>query len=151
MKQKGIITNNYNTVTNCDSLIKCEYTALNQHSGQSILQDAEWFGMPMDKWVRHIISIHFDPVDGSQYWLQREKMLGINARKDIVSLDDLHILGPMEEEDLRRYPLEYFIPIIYLVNKDELILGETAGTTGLPKVTAYLKNEFYMTFVEWFR
>lgn len=150
-KYDGITINNCNIATNCDSFVESEPKTLNQRFGQPILQDAKWFGMPIDKWVRHIISIHFDPVNGSQYWLQKEKMLGINARRDIFSLDDLHILGPMEEEDLRRYPLEYFIPIIYLENKEELILGETAGTTGLPKVTAYLKNEFYTTFVEWFR
>ena len=151
MNRNGIITSNHNTTVNCNLFIKHERTTLEQHSRQPILHDAEWFGMPIDKWVKHIISIHFDPVNGSQYWLQKEKMLGIKARRDILSLDDLHILGPMEEEDLRRYPLEYFIPVIYLENKEELILGETAGTTGLPKVTAYLKNEFYTTFVEWFR
>lgn len=150
-KYDGIKINNGNIATNCDSFAESEPKTLNQRFGQPSLRDAEWFGMPIDKWVRHIISIHFDPVNGSQYWLQKEKMLGISARRDILSLDDLHILGPMEEEDLRRYPLEYFIPVIYLENKEELILGETAGTTGLPKVTAYLKNEFYTTFVEWFR
>lgn len=151
MKQNVMITNKSDITINRNLFMKHERTALDQHSNQPILQDAGWFGMPIDTWVRHIISIHFDPFNGSQYWLQREKMLGINANRDILSLDDLHILGPMEEEDLRRYPLEHFIPTIYLENKEELILGETAGTTGLPKVTAYLKNEFYMTFVEWFR
>lgn len=101
--------------------------------------------------MRRVIAIHFDPDIGSPYWLWKERELGINARNEISSLEDLHILGPMEEEDLRRYPLEYFIPKIYLGNKAELILGETAGTTGLPKVTAYLRKEFYITFVDWFR
>lgn len=151
MIHTGTRTNANNNAINPDFFTQREHTGLDQHSNQPILQDAGWFGMPIDTWVRHIISIHFDPFNGSQYWLQREKMLGINASRDILSLYDLHILGPMEEEDLRRYPLEHFIPTIYLENKEELILGETAGTTGLPKVTAYLKNEFYMTFVEWFR
>ena len=144
-------TNNTNTSINSDLFTEYKNNGLNQYPNTSILQDAEWFGMSADEWVRHIVSIHFDPVIGSQYWLQKEKALGINARRDISSLDDLHILGPMEEEDLRRYPIEYFIPNIYLENKEELILGETAGTTGLPKVTAYLKDEFSVTFVEWFR
>lgn len=122
-----------------------------QNSKSLTIQDAKWFGMPADTWIRHIVSIHFDPVSGSRYWLQKEKTLGIDARKDISSFHDVQILGPMEEEDLRRYPVEYFIPEICLKNKEELILGETAGTTGLPKVTAYLRHEFFMTFVEWFR
>lgn len=143
--------NTNNIAINPDVFTQHEHTGLDQHLSQPILRDTGWFGMSIDTWIRHIISIHFNPVHGSQYWLQKEKTLGIHARRDISSLDDLHILGPMEEEDLRRYPLEHFIPTIYLKNKEELILGETAGTTGLPKVTAYLKNEFYMTFVEWFR
>lgn len=151
MKRNGIITNNHNTMANCNLFIKHERTTLDQHSKQPILHDAKWFGMPIDKWIRHVLSIHFDPESGSQYWLQREKVLGIDARKDITSLKDLHKLGPMEEEDLRRYPIEYFIPKMHLENKEEFILGETAGTTGLPKVTAYLKGEFYIAFVEWFR
>ena len=150
-KYDGITINNCNIATRCDSFVESEPKTLNQRFGRPSFRDAEWFGVPIDKWVRHIISIHFDPVHGSQYWLQKEKMLGINARRNIISLDDLHILGPMEEEDLRRYPIEYFIPTMHLENKEEFVLGETAGTTGLPKVTAYLKGEFYIAFVEWFR
>ncbi|MCF6158297.1 MAG: hypothetical protein E3K32_06950 [wastewater metagenome] len=107
--------------------------------------------MPIDMWLQHILSIHFDPVIGSRYWLQKEKELRIDARRDISSLDKLCLLGPMAEEDLRQYPIEHFIPRIYLENKENLIVGETAGTTGLPKVTAYSKNEFLISFVEWFR
>ncbi|MEP9410787.1 MAG: hypothetical protein HRF42_05180 [Candidatus Brocadia sp.] len=143
--------NNINISINTDFFPERENNSLDQYPNASILQAAEWFGMPADEWIRRIISIHFDPDIGSLYWLRKEKELGINARKDISSLEDLHILGPMEEEDLRRYPIEYFIPKIYLKNKEEFVLGETAGTTGLPKVTAYLKKEFYVTFVEWFR
>ncbi|MFN3532880.1 MAG: hypothetical protein ACK41Q_10275 [Candidatus Brocadia sp.] len=144
-------TNNTNTSINSDLFTEYKNNGLNQYPNTSILQAVEWFSMPADEWLRRIISIHFDPAMGSPYWLRKEKELGINARRDVSSMDDLHILGPMEEEDLRRYPIEYFIPKIHLKNKEEFILGETAGTTGLPKVTAYLKKEFYVTFVEWFR
>lgn len=123
-----------------------------QQIPKTTLQEAPWFGVLPDKWIQHVISIHFDPIDGARYWIQKEKDLGINARRDISSLDDLRIFGPFEEEDLRRYPVEYFIPKIFLRSKkNELILGETAGTTGLPKVTAYMKEEFNAVFVEWFR
>ncbi|KAB2833992.1 MAG: hypothetical protein F9K48_07235 [Candidatus Brocadia sp.] len=151
MIQTGIRNNTNNTSINSYLLTKCDHTSLAQRWNQPTLQDAEWFGVSIDMWVRHIISIHFDPVAGSRYWLHKEKELGINARRDLSSLEDLPILGPMEEDDLRRYPLEYFIPKIYLANKEAFILGETAGTTGLPKTTAYLKEEFSFTFVEWFR
>ncbi|MFO0792594.1 MAG: hypothetical protein U0586_00865 [Candidatus Brocadiaceae bacterium] len=151
MLNDGMTVDNYTSMRGSDFVPKGERSQVSLFSKTAAFQDAEWFGAPIEEWVRHIISIHFDPTIGSLYWLEKEKMLGINARKDISSFDDLHILGPMEEEDLRRYPLEYFIPKMYLENKEHLILGETAGTTGLPKVTAYLKKEFYIAFVEWFR
>ncbi|MCF6148694.1 MAG: hypothetical protein E3K37_08540 [Candidatus Kuenenia sp.] len=122
-----------------------------QHSATMTLRNAKWYGTPLDVWVRHVVSLHFDPCTGSRYWLQKEKESGINARKDILSFEDLRLFGPMDEKDLRKYPLEYFIPQFYLKNKDNFILGETAGTTGLPKVTAYLKEEFAVIFVDWFR
>lgn len=125
--------------------------AANQHSALLPLQSAKWYGMPLDAWVRYIVSLHFDPYNGSPYWLQKEKEAGIDARKDILSFEDLRLIGPMEENDLRRFPLEYFIPHLYLKNKAQFILGETAGTTGQPKVTAYLKEEFAVIFVDWFR
>ncbi len=146
-----IRTESNNTAINSGLSTMYEHTGTAQRSGRTALQNAEWFGMSADEWMRRVISIHFDPDMGSLYWLRKEKELGINAKKDISSLEDLQILGPMEEEDLRRYPIEYFIPKVHLESKERFILGETAGTTGLPKVTAYLKKEFFVTFVEWFR
>lgn len=134
-----------------DMLLELESKTTKLTQANPRLHEASWFGVSVDEWVRKIVSLHFDPVMGSAYWLLKEKELGINARNDITCLEDLYILGPMEEEDLRRYPVEYFIPRCQLNDKKELILGETAGTTGLPKVTAYSKEEFYLTFVEWFR
>ncbi|MBS1257450.1 MAG: hypothetical protein MAG551_00494 [Candidatus Scalindua arabica] len=113
-------------------------------------RNSKWFGLSPDEWLPVVISIHFDPRHGSQYWLNKEKELGINAVKEIKSLDDLKILGPMCEEDLRRYPIEHFIPKVHLDQKDDFILGETAGTTGRPKVTAYRREEFLTAFVDWF-
>ena len=114
------------------------------------LQDSKWYGLSLDEWLPVVISIHFDPHHGSQYWLKKEKDLRINAIKEINTLDDLKILGPMCEDDLRRYPIEHFIPKTYLNQKSNLILGETAGTTGRPKVTAYRRDEFLAAFVDWF-
>lgn len=151
MKYNCVKNNNHSTTIDNNLFPTHEYTTLDRYPALPSLHNAMWYGMPIDTWLQHILSIHFDPILGAQYWLQKEKRLGINARRDIDSLDNLSILGPMEEEDLRQYPVEYFIPKAYLNNKEDLILGETAGTTGLPKVTAYLKNEFHITFVEWFR
>jgi hypothetical protein len=113
-------------------------------------QDSKWFGLSPDEWLPVVISIHFDPFLGSQYWLNKEKELGINVKKEIKVIDDLKILGPMCEDDLRKHPIEHFIPKVYLNEKNSLVLGETAGTTGRPKVTAYNREEFYAAFVDWF-
>ncbi|GAX59292.1 coenzyme F390 synthetase [Candidatus Scalindua japonica] len=112
--------------------------------------NSKWFGLSTDEWLPSVVSRHFDSDHGSQYWLDKEKELGIDARKEIKTLDDLKILGPMCEDDLRRYPIEHFIPKIFLDKKSDFILGETAGTTGRPKVTAYRREEFRAIFVDWF-
>lgn len=151
MRHNSEKNNSDSTLIDRDFFTTHEYTTLERYPALPKLHDARWFGISIDSWLQQVISIHFDPVLGSQYWLQKEKELGINARRDISSLDELHLLGPMAEEDLRQYPIEHFIPKIHLANKEDLILGETAGTTGLPKVTAYLKSEFLISFVEWFR
>ncbi|MCP4367415.1 MAG: hypothetical protein GY797_04760, partial [Deltaproteobacteria bacterium] len=103
-----------------------------------------------DEWLQSVVSKHFDHDYGSQYWLDKEKELGIDAKKEIKTFDDLKIIGPMCEDDLRKYPIEHFIPKAFLNNKSDFILGETAGTTGRPKVTAYLKKEFNAVFVDSF-
>ena len=113
-------------------------------------RNSKWLGLSPDEWLPSVVSRHFDPGHGSQYWLNKEKELGIDAKKEIKVFDDLKILGPMCEDDLRRYPIEHFIPKLFLDQKSDLILGETAGTTGRPKVTAYRKEEFNAIFVDWF-
>jgi len=113
-------------------------------------QSPKWLGLSPDEWLLSVVPIHFDPDYGSRYWLDKEKELGIDAKKEIKTLDDLEILGPMCEDDLRRYPIEHFIPKVFLDQKSDFILGETAGTTGRPKVTAYRKEEFHAVFVDWF-
>ncbi len=113
-------------------------------------QNPKWFGLSPDEWLPSVVSRHFDPDLGSQYWLNKEKALGIDAMEEIKVFDDLKILGPMCEDDLRKYPIEHFIPKLFLDHKSDFILGETAGTTGRPKVTAYRKKEFHAIFVDWF-
>jgi len=113
-------------------------------------KNSKWFGLSINAWLQIVVSKHFDPDYGSQYWLDKERELGINAIKEINTLDDLKILGPMCEDDLRKYPIEYFIPKVYLNRKNMFVLGETAGTTGRPKVTAYRMDEFFSVFVDWF-
>ena len=114
------------------------------------IKDTKWFGGQHDEWLRYILDIHFNPCNGSKYWLERERDLNIDVKKEISCLEKLSVLGPMREDDLRRFPVEDFIPRRYLNNKIDLVLGETSGTIGKPKVTAYKTDEFISTFVDYF-
>ncbi len=111
---------------------------------------AKWFTLSPDEWLQHVIEIHFHPVRGTRYWIEKAKDLGINAPGDIKNLEDLILFGPMDEKAMASRPLEDFIPQVFLQEKRRFILGDTAGTTGTPTVTAYRDDEFYMTFVEYF-
>ncbi len=48
-------------------------------------RNSKWFGLVPDEWLREVIFIHFDPDHGSQYWLDKEKELKINAKKEDTS------------------------------------------------------------------
>ncbi|HHT9119044.1 MAG TPA: hypothetical protein ACFYD3_00675, partial [Candidatus Hypogeohydataceae bacterium YC41] len=115
-----------------------------------LLEQARWYRANPEEWLVYIIDLHLDRRWGSPYWLRRQRELSMNIKKEIGTIEDLQKLGPMPEEDLRRFPVEEFIPKCLLEDKTRFILGESAGTTGRPKVTAYLYEEFYPVFVEWF-
>lgn len=114
------------------------------------LEKTKWYRASPEDWLGHIIDFHFDPKWGSPYWLKRQREIGMDVRQEVKTIEDLHKLGPMPEEDLRRFPVELFIPKCLMGDKTRFILGESAGTTGRPKVTAYLYEEFYPVFVDWF-
>jgi hypothetical protein len=96
--------------------------------------------------LQRIIELHFDAERGAPYWLQKQNELGINVAEHIRSIEDLAILGPMDEDALARRPIEDFIPRIFLGNTDYL-LAETAGTTNRPKFAVHRKDEFEAAFI----
>ena len=102
------------------------------------------FAADPDHWLRHVLSIHFDPANGAPYWLERQKSLGIDVRIEVATVDDLDLLDDMDEEDLRTRPIEDFLP--KSIDKRSLVLCETGGTTGQAKVTAYTREEFLNAF-----
>jgi len=95
----------------------------------------------------HILDLHFSPEDGSLYWCDLLKKRGLQ-RCDIRDVDDLHLLGPMDVNALRRRPLTDFIPRSLQVRMNEMILSESGGTTGDPCRRVYLPREFQAAFVE---
>ncbi len=98
--------------------------------------------------LHRILAIHFDPDEGSPYWLERARQLGFDPRYEIYSLEDLAILGPMDEEALSSRPIEDFIPRSLLGHRSECIVAETGGTLGKPKYAVHREDEFEKAFVQ---
>lgn len=96
--------------------------------------------------LRHTLGIHFDKDAGAPYWLDRQKELGIDVVAKVRSLEDLSILGPMDEDALGTRPIEDFIPRMFRQRRD-YILAETAGTLGSPKFAVHRSDEFEAAFV----
>lgn len=112
---------------------------------------APWFNKNQDEWLREVLQVHFDKDLGTPYWLKKERELSISVREEIRNVDDLQLLGPMKEEDLATLPLEEFLPRTVLAKKAQLIIGETGGTTGRIKTTAYSTVEFKYAFVDFLK
>lgn len=102
----------------------------------------------MNERIARAIALHFDPIDGSPYWVRRQRELGIDARREISSVEDLARLGPMDEHALATLPFEDFVPRSILKRRFDLIIGETAGTLGQPKVAVHHSWEFHTAFIE---
>ncbi len=98
--------------------------------------------------MRDVLAIHFDPKQGSPYWLNRAKELGFDPRTEIKCLDDLSRFPTMDPKNLATYALDDFLPRPLLDRKSELIIAQTGGTLGRPAWTAYLENEFREAFVD---
>jgi len=101
----------------------------------------------LNRWLKDILNIHFDPEGGSVYWLEKADQMGFSPLQEIHTVEDLILLGPMDEEALRKRPIEDFVPRRYWAEKAKWVIGETGGTTGPPKRTVYLEEEFYQAFI----
>ena len=45
----------------------------------------------LDAQVREIVNWHFDPQNGTPFWLEKAKTLGFDPRKDVKGFDDLKV------------------------------------------------------------
>jgi thienamycin biosynthesis protein ThnN len=97
--------------------------------------------------LREVLALHFHPEHGSAYWLRRQEALGWEVRDRVRSAEDLWLLGPMPLDDLRRFPFRDFIPRAFHHHLARFVVGETAGTSGAPRATAYRDDEFRAAFV----
>ncbi len=101
-----------------------------------------------DDRLHELLALHFHPEHGSEYWLRRQEQLGWNVRDRVRMLNDLWLLGPTPLADLRSFPLRAFIPHAWHRQLPRFILGETAGTSGAPQMTAYRDDEFQAAFID---
>jgi hypothetical protein len=112
--------------------------------------------------LERIIQIHFDVDRGTPYWLEKQNELGIDVTEHIRSIEDLSILGPMDEDALARRPVEDFVPRMWRQPSltglpgnsparqpagGDYLLAETAGTTNRPKFAIHRADEFEAAFV----
>jgi thienamycin biosynthesis protein ThnN len=101
-----------------------------------------------DARLRELLALHFHPEHGSEYWLRRQERLGWNVADRVRTFDDLWLLGPTPLSDLRSHPLRSFIPRAFHRQAPRFLVGETAGTSGAPLMTAYRDDEFQTAFID---
>lgn len=97
--------------------------------------------------LRRVMALHFDPAEGSAYWLDRAAAMGFDPAGRVERLVDLELLGAMSAEDLCARPLKDYVPRRFHRRLDRLIVGQTGGTTGGGTWTAYVREEFEEAFV----
>ncbi len=86
----------------------------------------------LDEWVRHLVDIHFHPLHGAPFWIERSRKLEINARDRIRGYDDLPILGFFPLDALRSRNVLDFLPADLAEDRSKLRIQETGGSTGAP-------------------
>src|SRR5215468_10630442 len=94
-----------------------------------------------DERLGELLALHFHPRHGSRYWLRRQEQLGWAVCDRVRCENDLWLLGPTPPEDLGRFPLRDFIPQAFHGELHRFVVGETAGTSGRPRATAYRDDE----------
>lgn len=99
----------------------------------------------LDTWTRRVIETHFDPEDGTPYWLDWARERGIDVRDDIDSFADIErVFSPFDEDVLRTIPVEEFAP--RSLSGDRRVY-ETGGTTGPPK--RLVMKDYWIEQAEW--
>jgi phenylacetate-coenzyme A ligase PaaK-like adenylate-forming protein len=98
--------------------------------------------------VRQVIALHFDPLMGSPYWLERAATLGFDPRNEITDLAGLGKLGRFDISVLSNRPIEDFVPRRFMEDRrTDFLVAETGGTTGNPSTGIHRRDEFEAAFV----
>lgn len=119
-----------------------EYDSIAPRSTRECPRDTRLLGR-----LEEVVKTHFDPKWGSPYWLEKARDLGLDGCRDLRTPEDLRVFGAFEEADLARRSVWDFLPRSYHDRLAEFVVGETGGTLGRPKKTAYLESDFLAAFV----
>jgi phenylacetate-coenzyme A ligase PaaK-like adenylate-forming protein len=84
----------------------------------------------LDAQVRDVVHWHFDPENGTPFWLDFEKKLDFDPRT-VETFEDLKKFPPFQDEWLRGGPVRRWVPKAYAHRP--IYVFETGGTTGVPK------------------
>ncbi len=98
--------------------------------------------------LAELLDLHFDPRWGAPFWLEAAAALDFDPRREIRELRDLDRLPAVPMERLAERPVTDFLPRRYHGRRSELVTSETGGTTGRPRRTVFLREEFLEAFVE---
>lgn len=85
----------------------------------------------LDAHVREIVRWHFDPDNGTPFWLEYAQKLDFDPREDVQSFEDLRKFPLFEDDWLRGGPVRRWLP--KALHDRPLYVFETGGTTGIPK------------------
>ncbi|MDD2463580.1 MAG: hypothetical protein PHI97_06250 [Desulfobulbus sp.] len=97
--------------------------------------------------IKRVLALHFDPEQGSGFWLERQQQLGIDVCREIRSHRDFYRLGPLDIHALRTRPISDFIPRALHRHLATFLLSETGGTTGDPCRRVFSPQEFESAFI----
>jgi phenylacetate-coenzyme A ligase PaaK-like adenylate-forming protein len=102
----------------------------------------------VDAHVRERIALHFDPIEGAPYWLDRQRALALDVRREVRRFDDLALLGDMTSADLRGRPLLDYVPRALHGTMSNLTVAQTGGTSGPGAWTVYDERDLAAAFVD---
>lgn len=110
----------------------------------------------LDEYVEEMLKIHFNPTDGTPFWLEWQKKNDVNVLKEIKTAEDfLNVFTkPIDEDIFRSRPCEDLYPRKIKgdpIQKRDMLIFESGGATGPPKRIPWLKKTFAsnMNYYSW--
>jgi hypothetical protein len=99
-------------------------------AGGSLRDRVEEARRRLDAQVEEVVRWHFDPENGTPFWLDFAKKLDFDPR-EVSTFEDLKKFPPFQDEWLRGGPVRRWVPKAYAHRP--IYVFETGGTTGVPK------------------